>query len=189
MSWEMCECERGGYDPERYSSCYDCFRERRSDYLTCILCGVRWHSPQFEVCYSCRRRFPARVEAAHDLRLYVLWRDDYTCRACGDRMDLTVDHIVPCRRGGTADPWNLQALCRPCNLDKRDHPPTARMLEYRGELLSYYFYAGKSWLNEEQRTACAEAFHGRRFVKPPRARRAAGAVVEAPVPPGQGSLF
>ena len=31
---------------------------------------------------------------------------------------LHVDHIMPCALRGTADPWNLQALCGVCNVAK-----------------------------------------------------------------------
>jgi 5-methylcytosine-specific restriction protein A len=34
--------------------------------------------------------------------------------------DLTVDHIVPRKHGGTSEPSNLRVLCRACNSAKRD---------------------------------------------------------------------
>lgn len=78
--WEECSCGRGGYDPDYYNSCYDCFLERRSSYARCIFCGA-WHSPAFETCYDCRTA--GRDEAAHDLRLVILGRDAFRCQYCG----------------------------------------------------------------------------------------------------------
>jgi hypothetical protein len=53
-----------------------------------------------------------------DLRWAVWERDDFTCRECGTRRDLSVDHIVPESKGGAMTPENLQTLCRPCNSRK-----------------------------------------------------------------------
>jgi 5-methylcytosine-specific restriction endonuclease McrA len=44
------------------------------------------------------------------------------CR-CDIRDSFQVDHIVPVARGGSNDKANLQLLCKPCNLDKRDKDP------------------------------------------------------------------
>jgi 5-methylcytosine-specific restriction endonuclease McrA len=44
------------------------------------------------------------------------------CR-CDITKSYQVDHIVPVARGGTNDKANLQLLCKPCNLDKRDKDP------------------------------------------------------------------
>jgi len=52
------------------------------------------------------------------IRDYVFERDNYTCRHCGDTEALTVDHIHPESKGGTAEPDNLQTLCRTCNSRK-----------------------------------------------------------------------
>lgn len=148
---EECECGEHYYDPDYYSSCFECFLERRSDYLSCILCG-RWHSPAYDTCYRCRRTDSDRVEAARSLRQYILWRDDMRCRSCGETGLLHVDHIIPCAKGGDASPWNLQALCRRCNLDKADMwIPGGRWDRFRRELIGYYFLAGRGWLDDDQR--------------------------------------
>lgn len=51
-------------------------------------------------------------------RRLVYERDDFTCRYCGARSDLTVDHIHPEVLGGTTTLDNLQTLCRSCNCRK-----------------------------------------------------------------------
>lgn len=45
----------------------------------------------------------------------------YRCCRCGDwfmKSQIQVDHIIPKRKGGTDDLWNLQALCIHCNTSK-----------------------------------------------------------------------
>lgn len=130
-----CSCGRGRYPSCRFSSCYECFLDRRADFLACILCG-RWHGPQFDTCFKCRPETRGRDDAAQALRQLILHRDGYTCQNCGAQVGdeqydprayatggtrhatLQVDHIVPCAKGGTADEWNLQTLCGLCNYAK-----------------------------------------------------------------------
>jgi hypothetical protein len=50
--------------------------------------------------------------------LQVFERDDWTCRHCGARRQLTVDHVVARARGGADTLANLQTLCRSCNSRK-----------------------------------------------------------------------
>ncbi|MFE7113926.1 HNH endonuclease [Streptomyces sp. NPDC057654] len=52
------------------------------------------------------------------LRLRILRRDRYVCYLCGSPNASEVDHIVPVARGGTDDPLNLAAACRPCHTAK-----------------------------------------------------------------------
>lgn len=59
------------------------------------------------------------------LRAVILERDGNTCCHCGSSSDLTVDHIVPERLGGTLDPSNLQTLCRSCNSKKGIRKPVS----------------------------------------------------------------
>jgi 5-methylcytosine-specific restriction endonuclease McrA len=55
-------------------------------------------------------------------RSYVMLRDRYTCRLCGQRRrarELDVDHIVEIARGGAALEYsNLQTVCRSCHREK-----------------------------------------------------------------------
>jgi len=56
-------------------------------------------------------------------RRTIFARDDYTCQYCGYRgKDLTVDHVLPKRLGGSDDWENLVTCCRKCNLKKGDKP-------------------------------------------------------------------
>lgn len=53
-----------------------------------------------------------------ELRWAVWERDDFTCRSCGARRQLSVDHVAPESRGGALELDNLQTLCRSCNSRK-----------------------------------------------------------------------
>jgi hypothetical protein len=53
-----------------------------------------------------------------ELRWAVWLRDDFTCRECKTRSNLSVDHVIPESKGGTLEIDNLQTLCRPCNSRK-----------------------------------------------------------------------
>lgn len=52
-------------------------------------------------------------------RKEIFRRDNYTCQYCGRRTrDLTLDHVVPRRRGGAHTWENLVSACRVCNRRK-----------------------------------------------------------------------
>lgn len=65
------------------------------------------------------RREQGYGHAWDKLRKVILARDSYLCQAClekGRPIPATqVDHITPKASGGTDDPANLRALCRPCH--------------------------------------------------------------------------
>jgi len=67
---------------------------------------------------------PAPIKLPARLRFEVLSSARFRCQACGasapSGAELHVDHILPRSKGGTNDRWNLQALCRDCNLGKGD---------------------------------------------------------------------
>ena len=67
-------------------------------------------------------RFPAFT------RFNVFLRDRFTCQYCGEREDLTFDHVVPRSKGGVTTWENVVAACSDCNLKKADMlPAVARM--------------------------------------------------------------
>lgn len=151
MSEVICACGEGWYDDEEYSSCYNCYLERRSTYISCIFCG-RWHSPKYDTCYTCRNSSPGRDEAGRNLRVDILLRDDFTCQnhGCHSQTHPQVDHIEPCAKGGTAVPWNLQVLCRACNQDKNAEYDW-RWEQRRIRLMHLYFTFGWSGLDHNER--------------------------------------
>lgn len=63
----------------------------------------------------------------------------YKCVECGKwfpKSQITIDHRIPIRKGGTHDIWNLQTMCRPCNLHKSKN-------ETRGEFYKTLISAAK----------------------------------------------
>lgn len=72
---------------------------------------VRAASPKAKVLRR-KKKIPAPVR-------WAVWeRDNFTCRLCGARCFLAVDHIIPEVKGGTLDMSNLQTLCKTCNSKK-----------------------------------------------------------------------
>ena len=61
-------------------------------------------------------------------RFNVFLRDRFECQYCGDRDDLTFDHMIPRRLGGETTWENVVAACSSCNLIKGGkHPKHANM--------------------------------------------------------------
>jgi hypothetical protein len=48
---------------------------------------------------------------------YILERDNYTCKYCGEFGD-TIDHIKPRSKGGYSTPKNCVCACYDCNQEK-----------------------------------------------------------------------
>lgn len=53
-----------------------------------------------------------------DLRWAVWERDNFTCKKCGSRRQLAIDHVMPESKGGETVRENLQTLCVKCNTRK-----------------------------------------------------------------------
>lgn len=59
-----------------------------------------------------------KVKIPSSIRWQVWERDNFTCKQCGTRANLSVDHIVPESKGGSLNLDNLQTLCKKCNSSK-----------------------------------------------------------------------
>ena len=51
-------------------------------------------------------------------RFNVFLRDKFTCQYCGDKKDLTFDHLLPKSKGGVTDWENVVTACSTCNVQK-----------------------------------------------------------------------
>ena len=81
----------------------------------------------------------ARTSIPKPFVRHVLNRDNYTCVYCGTESDqateasrkaiLSIDHIIPETRGGSASVANLACCCRKCNNEKNDRTPEEWGLE------------------------------------------------------------
>lgn len=58
--------------------------------------------------------------------LCALYAYAFRCCDCGDRTELTLDHIRPLSKGGPNQPFNLQPLCQCCH-KKKDNVPSRRL--------------------------------------------------------------
>lgn len=69
------------------------------------------------------RRYRTRGAGGSHTRkewLDLCQRHNNTCLCCGERGELTRDHILPISRGGNNDISNIQPLCLGCNLRKNN---------------------------------------------------------------------
>ena len=57
-------------------------------------------------------------EKAAFTRFNVFLRDKFTCQYCGDKRDLTFDHLLPKSKGGLTDWENVVTACSTCNVKK-----------------------------------------------------------------------
>ena len=51
-------------------------------------------------------------------RFNVFLRDKFACQYCGDKKDLTFDHLLPKSKGGVTDWENVVTACSTCNVKK-----------------------------------------------------------------------
>lgn len=56
-------------------------------------------------------------------RFNIYRRDGHRCIYCGERMNLTLDHVLPRSKGGKNSWKNLVTCCAGCNIMKGDRTP------------------------------------------------------------------
>ena len=83
-------------------------------------------SPSFEMRLPSVVSLKTYVQPARNpafTRFNVFLRDRFTCQYCGEREDLTFDHVVPRSRGGKTVWTNVVTACGSCNLLKGNRLP------------------------------------------------------------------
>lgn len=90
-----------------------------------------------EYCKQWRKKNPTKVsEYAHRRRLrkmsgdirvftdddwrYLLHQFNYSCAYCGEKENLTKDHVIPISRGGRHSVGNIVPACQYCNFSKHN---------------------------------------------------------------------
>lgn len=56
-------------------------------------------------------------------RQNIFKRDSHQCVYCGEKKDLTLDHVIPKSRGGASSWANLTTACKKCNSLKGNKTP------------------------------------------------------------------
>ena len=64
-------------------------------------------------------------------RFNVFLRDKFSCQYCGDKKELTFDHLLPRSKGGKTNWDNVVTACSSCNVQKG-----GRLLKFSGMKLS-----------------------------------------------------
>lgn len=59
-------------------------------------------------------RYKGKVKLGHIQRVYRC----KSCRKYFPKSQIEIDHVIPKRKGGTDDLWNLQPMCLKCNRGK-----------------------------------------------------------------------
>jgi len=88
-------------------------------------------------------------------RLAIYMRDGLACVYCGDSIErgasLSLDHIIPVRRGGTNHQYNLVTACDRCNLAKGQRS----VKQFIAATARYLNHGVKSAEIEEHVSACS----------------------------------
>jgi len=101
------------------SECISCHAEKPTDENgTCQDCW-EWHEKdRMNNLISSGNYKNKKAYIPSDIRWTVWERDNFTCKKCGARRNLTIDHVYPESKGGKASLDNCQTLCRSCNSSK-----------------------------------------------------------------------
>ena len=84
------------------------------------------HSPSFEMrlpSVVALKQYVAQDRPPAFTRFNLFLRDGFACQYCGDRAELTFDHVIPRSRGGRTTWENIVTACAPCNLAKGGRTP------------------------------------------------------------------
>lgn len=65
-----------------------------------------------------------RIKTPDKIKVSILKREGCLCAICKEKIqkaNMTIDHIIPLSQGGHNDIINLQATCKKCNAEKKNH--------------------------------------------------------------------
>lgn len=99
LIWEPLSGRKG-----HFALCFQCLQNLNSEHN-------KQPEPQITI---------SRLVVPEKLRNKIFERDGHKCAKCGSADNLELDHIIPFSKGGRTIEDNLQALCKTCNLRKRD---------------------------------------------------------------------
>lgn len=105
----------------------------------CDCCGMDdgrptlyWQFKDFDLCHDCILNLcktygeftkpivtVSRMTISEETRNKIYKRDNYQCKKCNSKNNLTIDHIFPFIKGGITEESNLQTLCKSCNSSKK----------------------------------------------------------------------
>lgn len=133
-AWKQVPCGSLPADDTELAGCIGLPRRMFADYREVLLRG--WYVAADGRLYhpvltervlemmSKRRGTADRVALHRAKKLQELIdRDGGACVYCGTTDGLTIDHMLPKKRGGDSDPLNLAAACKPCNSSKKERTP------------------------------------------------------------------
>tara|TARA_Y100001960_G_C14719345_1_gene851514 strand:+ start:273 stop:824 length:552 start_codon:yes stop_codon:yes gene_type:complete len=69
------------------------------------------------------KRYVKPIHTPAFTRFNVFLRDSFSCQYCGNKNDLTFDHLIPRSQGGKTCWNNVVAACSRCNLKKGGRRP------------------------------------------------------------------
>ena len=108
-------------NPEKAKAATQRWRDRKAEHRRALSREWLRNNPEKNREYQSRRR--ARMQgngvlevADKDLRRILM----SPCFACGTTVDLTLDHVIPIKKGGRHSIGNLLPLCGACNRSKQD---------------------------------------------------------------------
>lgn len=110
---ECASCGKRSETNDKYSFAWIfCSKECQDEYI--------WQCKEWQSKHPIDDSTPknGKIHISNDIRWDVWERDNFTCKKCGSRRNLTVDHIMPESKGGTLELTNLQTLCKKCNSSK-----------------------------------------------------------------------
>lgn len=90
------------------------------------------------------------------IKLQMISLDGWRCLVCGNRDNLTMDHVVPVIMGGKERHYNIQTLCEECNQLKWSEPCDYR---YGGRFIGWR----KLWFDDTRAAAVRQFDMARRL--------------------------